>query len=214
MTTSLPAYLLNRLDPNYVFMANAVAEGIFPFLNLFLGSKDGSPVLFPYLVPNPDPGYPSTSQALLLSDLWSMGMVCFAGYVSYNAFDAPDTEKTKWAVAFGAAMYHLFLLVKAVVGPTWVGPYLPSTGIAYSDYSEEYLRWGTIVIHGLLLAGFAFWLIRTNERHYPRKRVVGLTQEAIEEEERRRQAEQEAEATITTPGAQALAASETPRKRR
>lgn len=100
------------------------------------------------------------------------------------------------------------------MGPTWVGPYLPSFGLEYEDFADEYLRWISLVIHTLLASGFIWWIMVTNEKHYPRKRVVGLTQEAIEEEERRRRMEQEGgsvDGTITTPGAQAL---ESARKRK
>ena len=151
-------------------------------------------------------------------------MAVCSGYVTYNAFDAPDTEKTKWAVAAGHALYHLFIVrsatavvhacnltlvlqvVKAINGPTWVGPFLPSYGMNYEDFSEEYLRWGSLTIHVLLFVGFVWWIMKTNEKHYPTRRVVGLTQEAIEEEERRRRIDEEAQKleTITTPGAQAL----------
>lgn len=37
-------------------------------------------------------------------------MTVCSGLVTYQAYDAPDSEKTKWAVAVGHALYHLFIV--------------------------------------------------------------------------------------------------------
>lgn len=43
------------LDANNIFIVNALFEGIFPFLNLLMSDSTGSPLLFPYMVSQPDP---------------------------------------------------------------------------------------------------------------------------------------------------------------
>jgi hypothetical protein len=87
--------------------------------------------------------------------------------------------------------------------PVWPGPYFPNFNLSYEDFADDYLRYFTLIIHTFLALGFIWWITVCNERHYPKQRVVGLTQEAIEEEERRRRETGEVE-EIVTPGAAAL----------